>query len=67
VRLLLAAFGRVLVDLAVLESEHDNSDDEADDADGPIIGLGAQVTHADHYPLGFTFEAAPDRWPFGDE
>jgi hypothetical protein len=65
VRLLLAAFGRVLVDLAVLEAP-DTCDDEADD-DGPVIGLGAQVTHAEHYPLGFTAEPAPDRWPYGDE
>ena len=63
-RLLLAAFGRVLVDLAVLEPADDDSD--ATDDDGPVIGLGAQVTHADHYPLGFTAEPAPDRWPFYD-
>lgn len=64
-RLLLVAFGRVLLDVAILEtSGHD--DDEADD-DGPVIGLGAQVTHADPYPLGFTAEPAPDRWPYGDE
>ena len=60
-RLLLAAFGRVLVDLAILEPADDDDDD-----DGPVVGLGAQVTHADHYPLGFTAEPAPDRWPFYD-
>jgi hypothetical protein len=62
VRLLLAAFGRVLVDLAILEPA---DEDDADDA-GPIIGLSAQVGHADPYPLGFTAEPAPDRWPFYD-
>lgn len=65
-RLLFVAFGRVIVDLAILESEHDNDDDDADDDAGPIIGLSAQVGHADHWPLGFTAEPAPDRWPFYD-
>ncbi len=64
-RLVLVALGRVVVDLRVLEAEED--DDEPDDVTGSgNAALSAHVTQADRYPLGFTFEPAPDRWPWDD-